>query len=168
LTFQQLCCVRIIGWTMIFGYGAITFVESKKVMREQGFSLIELLMAVVIVAILTAIAFPSYQSYLRKGTRAAAQGLLLDIANRQTQYLLDARNYAVGPTALATLNIALPADVATFYSVAVENGAGGTAPTSPPTFLIKATPIVGSRQEADGELRLANDGGKWRAGNPGW
>lgn len=153
---------------MKFRYGTMTIVESRGRARQHGFSLIELLIAVVVVAILTAIAFPSYQSHLRKGSRAAAQALLLDTANRQTQYLLDARNYAVGPAALAALNITLPGDVSVYYNVSVENASGGTTPTTPPTFLIKATPIAGTRQEVDGELKLAHDGGKWRGGNPGW
>ena len=73
--------------------------------RQRGFSLIELLIAVVVVAILTSIALPSYQGHMRKSSRAAAQALLMDVANRQAQYLLDARNYAVGPAALSALNI---------------------------------------------------------------
>lgn len=153
---------------MKFGYGAITIAELQARRRQHGFSLMELLIALVVVAILTSIAFPSYQGYLRKGSRAAAQALLVDVANRQAQYLLDARNYAIGPGALTALNITPPAEVASFYSVAVENTSGGVTPTTPPTFLIKATPIAGSRQEVDGELKLAHDGGKWRGGNPGW
>jgi len=153
---------------MKFGYSAMTIAELQVRWRQRGFSLMELLIAMVVIAILTAVAFPSYQGYLRKGSRAAAQALLVDAANRQAQYLLDARNYAIGPGALSALNMTLPAEVASFYNVAVENASGGATPSTPPTFLIKATPIAGSRQEADGELKLAHDGGKWRGGNPGW
>lgn len=153
---------------MNFGYGAITIAELRGRARPHGFSLIELLIAVVVVAILASVAFPAYYGQLRKGSRAAAQALLVDVANRQAQYMLDARNYAVGPAALTALNITLPPEVAVFYNVSVENASGGTTPTTPPTFLLKATPIAGTRQEPDGELRLAHDGGKWRGGNPGW
>lgn len=137
-------------------------------LSQRGFTLTELVVVMVIVAILTAIAFPAYQSQQRKGSRVAAQALLVNIANRQGQYLLDARNYAVGPAALGALNVSLPVEVAAFYTVAVENAAGGAVPSTPPSFLIIATPIAGTRQEADGELRLGHDGTKSRGGNPGW
>jgi type IV pilus assembly protein PilE len=153
---------------MKFGHHLMTIAELQARRRQYGLTLIELLITVVVVAILSAIAFPSYQGHLRKGSRAAAQGLLVDVANRQAQFLLDARNYAVGPGALSALNITLPADVAPFYTVAVENASGGTTPSTPPTFLIKATPVTGTRQESDGELKLGHDGAKWRGGNPGW
>lgn len=136
--------------------------------RQAGVTLVELLIVMVIVAILSAIAYPSYQSHQRKGSRAAAQSLLMHIANRQSQYILDARNYAVGPGALVTLNVTLPNDVAPYYTVTIENASGGTAPEIPPSFTIRATPIAGTRQEPDGELVLTHDGAKTRAGIPGW
>jgi type IV pilus assembly protein PilE len=136
--------------------------------RQSGVTIVELLIAMVIIAVLAAIAFPSYQSQLRKGSRAAAQTLLVNISNRQAQYLLDARNYAVGPAALGALNVALPTEVAPFYAIAIENASGGTAPSTPPSFTLKATPIAGTRQEADGALVLTHDGTKTRGGNPGW
>lgn len=136
--------------------------------RQTGLTLVELLIVMVIVAVLAAIAYPSYQGQLRKGSRAAAQSLLVHVANRQAQYILDARNYAVGPGALASLGVALPDDVAAYYTVAIENGSGGSGPTTPPSFTLRAMPISGKRQEADGELRLTHDGAKSRAGSPGW
>lgn len=136
--------------------------------RERGMTIVELLIVMVVIAVLSAIAYPAYQNQLRKGSRAAAQALLVNIANREAQYLLDARNYAVGPAALGALNVVLPTEVAPYYTVVVENAAGGTTGSIPPTFRVRATPIAGTRQEPDGELVLVHDGSKSRAGNPGW
>jgi type IV pilus assembly protein PilE len=48
--------------------------------RARGFTLIELLIVVVIVAVLTLIAYPSYQVYLQKTRRATAKADLAEIA----------------------------------------------------------------------------------------
>jgi type IV pilus assembly protein PilE len=136
--------------------------------RHSGVTLIELLIVMVVIAVLAAIAFPAYDGQQRRSTRAAAQSQMVNIANRQAQYLLDARNYTLGAGALATLNVTLPDEVARFYTVSVENDSGGTAPTTPPTFTVRATPIAGTRQVPDGVLTLAHNGAKTRAGNPGW
>ena len=135
---------------------------------SRGFSLMELLVVMAIIGILVAIAIPSYDAYLRRGSRAAAQGFMMQVSGKQAQYLLDARNYAVGATAVADLGLAVPPDVSPFYTVTVENGAGGTAVSVPPTFRVRATPKSGTRQESDGELILGHDGAKSRGGTAGW
>lgn len=48
--------------------------------KQQGFSLIELMIVVAIVAILASIAYPSYQQYVIKSWRNTAAGCLLDLA----------------------------------------------------------------------------------------
>lgn len=131
--------------------------------RQNGFSLIELMIAVVVVAVLAAVAYPSYQEHLRKSRRASAQAFMMEVANRQQQYLLDARNYAVGSTALTTLNLTTPTDVSAHYTVAVTP----TAPTTPPSYTITATPSS-TVQTSDGALTLDYQGNKTRAGQSGW
>ena len=134
----------------------------------KGFTLTELMITVVVVAILAAVAYPTYQIQLRKGSRAAAQAAMLQIADKQAQYLLDARNYAVGPAALADLNIALMPDVTGRYTVTVTSAAGDDVPSTPPSYTVRATPIAGSGQEPDGVLTLTHTGAKTRDGKTGW
>lgn len=49
----------------------------------KGFSLVELMIVIAIVAILVALALPSYSAYIRKANRAEAQQLLLSWGNNQ-------------------------------------------------------------------------------------
>ena len=51
--------------------------------RERGVTLIELMITVVIVAILAAIAYPSYTQYVLRSHRTAAKTALHDMASRQ-------------------------------------------------------------------------------------
>ena len=129
-----------------------------------GFTLVELMVSLTVVAIIAAVAYPAYQDQMRKGRRAAAQAFLVDTASRQQQYLLDARRYAVGAGAIAALSLTVPTDVASFYTVEVTPAAA----TVPPSYQIVATPIAASAQAPDGALTLDQDGSRTRGGNPGW
>ena len=121
--------------------------------RLQGFTLIELMVAVAIVGILAGLAWPSYRNYVMRANRSAAQQFMLDIANREEQYMLDARSYATGSTALTSLNLTVPTAVSPNYTLSVA------AVTGPPVgYLITATAI--GNQLTDGNLTLSSAGTK--------
>lgn len=48
--------------------------------KQAGFTLVELMITLLIIAILAAISFPSYQSYIRRSNEAAARAAILSIA----------------------------------------------------------------------------------------
>lgn len=128
--------------------------------RMHGFSLIELMVALVVAAILLAIAFPSYRDYVRRGVRSSGQQFLMDIAQRQEPYFLDQRQYAslLGSGA-GGLNVTLPSDVAAKYQAPVF--ATNNAAT-PPTFTISLAPIAGGIMGGDGTLVINNLQQRWR------
>lgn len=121
--------------------------------RAAGFSLIELMIAVVVVGILAAVAYPSYQEHVRKGRRAAAQGYLMDLAQRQQQYFLDNRGYA--STAAALGYASTPSEVSPYYSVAVTVVAG-----PPPSYSITASPTGSQTSDTCGSLTITGAGAK--------
>ena len=53
--------------------------------KQHGFTLIELVITIAVVGILAAIALPSYQQYVIRSKRSAAQAQMMDIANREQQ-----------------------------------------------------------------------------------
>ncbi|MDD2883790.1 MAG: type IV pilin protein [Dechloromonas sp.] len=80
--------------------------QSKRIGSEQGFSLIELMVVVVIIGILTSIAIPSYTDYVRRSRAASALGELSSWAARMEQSYLDNRNYGAGACRIAAPTLA--------------------------------------------------------------
>ena len=136
--------------------------------RRRGFTLIEMMIVVVVVAVLAAIALPAYQDQVRKSRRASAESVLMDNAAKQQVYLLDSRlSYAGGAscpdvTALTTLRVTMPNDVSTYYDFCVIQGAG-----PPPTFTARATP-KGSQAADLGGVNLEIDNAGLKTPSTAW
>ncbi|MEQ9462928.1 MAG: type IV pilin protein, partial [Haliea sp.] len=113
--------------------------------RQRGFTLMEVMIVVVIVAILVGIALPSYQGSLQKGRRSDAMSALMDVANRQEQFMLDRGTYT---TDLTDLGFAASPFVSEeeHYSVSAAACGGGTIATC---YLLTAAPRAGSPQAKD-------------------
>lgn len=132
--------------------------------RARGFTLIELLIVGAIVALLLAIAIPSYSYFMKKSRRGDAEATLMDIAQREQAYLNDARSYAATTAALDATAPIVPIDVSTYYTITICQAAppaacaapGGT----PPAFVVVATPIATSPQKGDYTLTLDNTGAR--------
>ncbi len=128
--------------------------------RETGVTLIELMVALAVLAILAAIAYPSYQRHVAKGIRSQGQQFLMDIAQRQEQYMLDQRQYATMLAAGAGgLGMTAPDIVANNYQAAVftVNNAA-----TPPTYQISLAPTAGTTVAGDGTLVIDNVMRQWR------
>jgi type IV pilus assembly protein PilE len=116
----------------------------------RGFTLIELMVTVMIVGILAAIAYPAYTDYLIRGSRAAAQSHLMELAMAQQQYLADNRTYA---DTIAKLNVPAAGNVTDFYTISAP-----VITDAPPTFTLSAVPISTKRNRNDGTLSITNTG----------
>jgi type IV pilus assembly protein PilE len=112
----------------------------------RGFTLIELVVAMVIAAILAAIAIPSYNNYVRKGRRTDAKSALLDIASLEERYFTTNNVYSTTATDIGYA--AWPATVgAGYYQVQAPVVTAAVVPTAavpggtPASFSVTALAI---------------------------
>ncbi len=128
--------------------------------RQQGFTLIELMVTVAIVGLLAAIAYPSYVENIRKARRADAQGALIGMAAAMERFMVNSNgSYANAAGSGATL----PA-TATFYpaQVPIEGGVATynlriTALTGN-SYTLSAIPTGAQSGDRCGTLTLSVDG----------
>ena len=130
--------------------------------RVKGFTLIELMVTVAIIAILAAIGYPSYTSHVAKSRRADAQQFMMQMDTRQKQILIEQRAYATAPNALnvASEGFACTATQCSnqFYDITFSPAVDNTA--TPPSYSLCAIPK--SAQVNDGVLTLTSNGAKQR------
>jgi type IV pilus assembly protein PilE len=128
----------------------------------RGFTLIEVMIVVLIIGILSAVAYPSFQRYYLRSNRADAQQFMMKMDARQRQILIEQRAYATAPNALNVSSQGWTCTAAsctnTKYTItfnpAVDNAA------APPSYTICAVPTPG--QAADGTLTLSSTGTRMR------
>ena len=70
----------------------------------RGFTLIELMIVVVVIALLAAVAIPSYTSYVMRGNLIEGTSALSEGRVKMEQFFQDNRTYAGGPAPAATTN----------------------------------------------------------------
>jgi type IV pilus assembly protein PilE len=66
----------------------------------RGFTLIELMIVVTVLAILAAFALPSYQSYVMRSNRAIAKTAVMEISSKEESWYVDRKQYATTLQAL--------------------------------------------------------------------
>ncbi len=102
---------------------------------EKGFTLIELMIAVFIVAVLAMIAIPSYKTHLQSSRRLDAISSLLHLQLSEAQYRATNSSYGT----LAQLGASNSSD---YYTYAISN-------ISPTTYTLTATAKTGTSQTTD-------------------
>jgi type IV pilus assembly protein PilE len=115
--------------------------------RHGGFTLIELMMAVAIAAMLVSIALPGYTQYVVRSRRAVAQGELVSAASAMERHFTIAGSY-LGAAAGTTFPGTSPAqggDV--LYNLRVQS-------LTATTFTLRAQPVAGGPQAGDGMLEI--------------
>ncbi|WP_211453326.1 type IV pilin protein [Collimonas antrihumi] len=117
--------------------------------KPGGFTLIELMVVVAIIAILARVAIPNYRQYVQRGDRAAAMAALLQNGNWMQQQFTINNTY---PVAGATLPVPTsPANGTAKYNISISVGTG-------PAYKLSAAP-TGTADKC-GTFTLDNTGAK--------
>lgn len=121
--------------------------------HQRGFTLIEVMIVVVVIGMLAAIAYPSYQDAIRKSRRADARAVLSELTQFMERVYTENNTYMPGganPTLPFTES---PRDgTSKYYDLSL------TAATAT-TYTLQALP-KGS-QSGDGRLQISNTGARW-------
>lgn len=102
---------------------------------SRGFTLVELLFALAIVALLLALAYPSYMQQARKARRAEAKAGLLEFAARQERFSTVNAQWATRPDQLGYAAASFPMPLSSSYTLklSVDNSTGAYTATATAT-----------------------------------
>jgi len=116
-----------------------------------GFTLIEMMIVVALIAILAAIVLPSYQDSVRKARRMDARGSLTAIAQLMERLNTEKNSYASATLGNGTTDIYPATTENKHYTLALSNLAATT-------FTITATPAGGQAADPCGTYTLTQAG----------
>jgi type IV pilus assembly protein PilE len=121
--------------------------------RSRGFTLLEVMIACAIVAILAAIAYPSYKNSIQKSRRSDATAALLGVASQMERYSTEKSTYAT-----ATLGTGAGAVFAnhtenSYYNLSLAN-------LTATTYTVRAAPTGAQADDPCGTLTYNEQGFK--------
>lgn len=92
--------------------------------KNKGFTLIEVMIVVAIIGILAAIAYPSYDEYVKRGNRAEGQAFLNEVAARQERYFSQNNAYVTSVDDISKLGLSKSSSETGKYtlSIGTDNG----------------------------------------------
>lgn len=129
-----------------------------KTQNQQGFTLMELMVVVAVVALLSSIAIPAYQKTVISSNRSSAQGDLQGMAAGMAAYR--SQNFTYKD---AVLDNVFKNKSSAPYDYSFSTGATNT---DGQTFIIYAKPKSGTRQSGDGALGIDQAGNRcWKKGS---
>ena len=148
-------------------------IETSGRVRLGGFTLIEILATLSIIAVLAMVAYPGYVTQIQKVRRADAQAVLMQNAQYLQRIYTQAGCY--NPGSDMDCNVGTPANLDLPYTQSPIDGTAkyynighDASPAAGTEFQLEAVPISGTSQAGDGSLTLDDLGRKTWGGESGW
>lgn len=135
--------------------------------RERGMSLVEVLIVMVIIAVLAAVAIPSYFGQVQKSRRAEAKSVLTQVSTMQQQFRTEQNRFTADLTDLGFPNAGWNDTENGYYEFSVVGATAGCPIAS--CFVLQVRPKAGSPQADDPwNYRLLSDGRRQRSDGGAW
>ncbi len=127
--------------------------------RMRGFTLIELVVTMAIVAILAAIAIPSYENYLFRARRADGREMLQRVAAAQERFYTNRNQYTNDLITAAGINLGTANSEAGHYRITIAVDATNQS------YTLTATPLGVQAPDACANLTVNNVGARGYSGS---
>ncbi|WP_027468883.1 type IV pilin protein [Deefgea rivuli] len=116
--------------------------------RQNGFTLIEMMIVVAIIGILAAIAIPNYQDYVRKSRRTDATVTISKIQQAQEKWRANNTSYTA---TLSDLGITSSTTENGYYTISIAKDGASSCTGTPDgtTYCVKAVAVTGKSQTSD-------------------
>ena len=135
--------------------------------REQGVTLLELMIVVVIVGIIAVVAYPSYQEFVRESRRADGQAALMSFAGAMERHFTTTNSYCgAGTTAEAACGSGADEGAPTIFSTTAPVGTTDVyynltiSAVTPTTFTLQAAPANQQIGDRCGNMTITHTGAR--------